>query len=161
MSDPNDTNDTSDDAQSGDRLVEVTLDEASLATLSADIDHERKVAIFDLIEDNSFAVEERGEGPYRLHLSIAENRLVFDIVDKSEEQCAIFGFSLSPFRKIVKDYFLVCESYYQAIKTAPPSRIEAIDMGRRGLHNRARSCFRSACTAKSQSTSTPRAGCLR
>ena len=132
MSDPNDT---TDGADTGDRLVDVTLDEASLATLSADVDHERKVAIFDLLEDNSFAVEDRGEGPYRLHLSIAENRLVFDIVDKTEEQCAIFGFSLSPFRKIVKDYFMVCESYYQAIKTAPPSRIEAIDMGRRGLHN--------------------------
>lgn len=122
-------------SENGNRLVEITLDEASLGTLSSDVDHERKVAIFDLIEDNSFCVEERGDGPYRLNLSIAENRLVFDIVDRSECQCAIFGFSLSPFRKIVKDYFMVCESYYDAIKTAPPSRIEAIDMGRRGLHN--------------------------
>ena len=125
----------SEGSDGGDRLVDVTLDEASLGTLSADVDHERKVAIFDLLEDNTFRVEDKGPGPYRLNLSIAENRLVFDIADATETQCAIFGFSLSPFRKIVKDYFMVCESYYEAIKTAPPSRIEAIDMGRRGLHN--------------------------
>ena len=129
------TQDDQTDGACGERLIDVTLDEASLATLSADVDHERKVAIFDLLEDNSFTVVERDAGPYRLHLSLAENRLVFDIVDKAEQHCAIFGFSLSPFRKIVKDYFMVCESYYEAIKTAPPSRIEAIDMGRRGLHN--------------------------
>jgi len=117
------------------RLADITIDEASLASLTPDIDHERKVAIFDLLDENSFEVIEKGTGPFHLHLSIAENRLVFDIADHEERQCAVFGFSLSPFRKIVKDYFLVCESYYAAIKTAPPSRIEAIDMGRRGLHN--------------------------
>ncbi|MGI9414174.1 MAG: UPF0262 family protein [Hyphomicrobiales bacterium] len=119
----------------GSRLASVTIDEGSLGTLSADVDHERKVAIFDLLEENAFDVIERGTGPYHLHLSIEDNRLVFDIADHREMQCAVFGFSLSPFRKLVKDYFLVCESYFEAIKTAPPSRIEAIDMGRRGLHN--------------------------
>ena len=119
----------------GNRLATVTIDEDSLGTLSADVDHERKVAIFDLLEENAFEVIERGAGPYHLHLSIEDNRLVFDIADRREMQCAVFGFSLSPFRKIVKDYFLICGSYFEAIKTAPPSRIEAIDMGRRGLHN--------------------------
>ncbi len=117
------------------RLASVTLDENSLAYVSSDVDHERKVAIFDLIESNSFDVGERGAGPFHLYLSIIDNRLVFDIADNTETQCAVFGLSLTPFRKIVKDYFLVCESYYDAIKTAQPSRIEAIDMGRRGLHD--------------------------
>jgi len=117
------------------RLASVTLDEASLAYISPDVDHERQVAIFDLIESNAFDLGERGEGPFHLHLSIADNRLIFDIADCTETQCAVFGLSLSPFRRIVKDYFLVCESYYDAIKTATPSRIEAIDMGRRGLHD--------------------------
>jgi uncharacterized protein (UPF0262 family) len=117
------------------RLANVTLDESSLSYISPDVDHERKVAIFDLLEDNAFDLGERGGGPFHLHLSIAENRLVFDIADHTETQCAVFALSLTPFRKIVKDYFIVCESYFDAIKTATPSRIEAIDMGRRGLHN--------------------------
>ncbi len=117
------------------RLVGVTLDETSLAYVSPDVDHERKVAIFDLLEDNAFDVGERGDGPFQLHLSIVDGRLVFDIADCRETQCAVFGLSLSPLRKIVKDYYLVCESYFKAIKTATPSQIEAIDMGRRGLHN--------------------------
>jgi len=133
MSDGEQTTGT--DAQSPQRLASVTLDETSLAYVSPDVEHERKVAIFDLLEENFFDIGERGEGPFHLHLSIAENRLVFDIADRTETQCAVFGLSLSPFRKIVKDYFLVCESYYKAIKTSSPSQIEAIDMGRRGLHN--------------------------
>ena len=117
------------------RLVEITLDDKSLGRKSSDVEHERKVAIFDLIEENVFTLEERQEGPYSLHLSIAENRLVFAVGDVDHKPITSFMLSLSPFRKLVKDYFLVCESYYDAIKTAPPSRIEALDMGRRGLHN--------------------------
>ncbi len=117
------------------RLVEITLDEKSVGRKSSDVEHERKVAIFDLLEDNVFALEDREEGPYSLLLSIAENRLVFTVGDASHKPITSFMLSLSPFRKIVKDYFFVCESYYEAIKTAPPSRIEALDMGRRGLHN--------------------------
>jgi uncharacterized protein (UPF0262 family) len=117
------------------RLASVTLDERSLAYVSPDVDHERRVAIFDLLEDNAFDLGERGRGPFHLHLSIAENRLVFDIADHSETQCAVFALSLTPFRKIVRDYYFICESYFQAIKSASPSQIEAIDMGRRGLHN--------------------------
>jgi len=117
------------------RLIEITLDEKSVGRKSSDVEHERKVAIFDLLEDNVFALEGCEEGPYSLLLSIAENRLVFAVGDASHKPITSFMFSLSPFRKIVKDYFFVCESYYEAIKTAPPSRIEALDMGRRGLHN--------------------------
>ena len=117
------------------RLIEITLDEKSVGRKSSDVEHERKVAIFDLLEDNVFALEDREEGPYSLLLSIAENRLVFAVGDASHKPITSFMLSLSPFRKIVKDYFFVCESYYEAIKTAPPSRIEALDMGRRGLHN--------------------------
>jgi len=135
MTEDDRSSEQSGNGEDGNRLASVTIDEDSLGTLSADVDHERKVAIFDLLEENAFEVIERGAGPYHLHLSIEDNRLVFDIADHREMQCAVFGFSLSPFRKIVKDYFLICGSYFEAIKTAPPSRIEAIDMGRRGLHN--------------------------
>lgn len=117
------------------RLVEVTLDEASIRRATPDIDHERKVAIFDLLEENHFRLEEDAPGPYILNLSLAENRLVFAVASEKRKPLATFMLSLSPFRRIVKDYFLVCESYYDAIRTAPPSRIEALDMGRRGLHD--------------------------
>jgi uncharacterized protein (UPF0262 family) len=117
------------------RLVKVTLDEGSIGRSSADIEHERAVAIYDLLEDNSFAPVDHEGGPYVLHLSIAENRLVFDI--RSEEGAPVMAhlFSLTPMRRIVKDYFMICDSYYKAIRTSTPSQIEAIDMGRRGLHN--------------------------
>jgi uncharacterized protein (UPF0262 family) len=117
------------------RLIGVTLDQASLGRNNADVEHEREVAIFDLLESNSFALEGHAGGPYTLHLSLAENRLVFAVADPDGAPFTHVMLSLSPFRRLVKDYFLVCESYYQAIKTAPPSRIEAIDMGRRGLHD--------------------------
>ena len=117
------------------RLIDITLDEASIGRNTADVEHERKIAIFDLLEENEFALIDRAEGPYTLHLSIAENRLVFAVGDEDHAPITSFLLSLSPFRRIVKDYFLVVESYHEAIKTAPPSRIEAIDMGRRGLHD--------------------------
>ena len=117
------------------RLVEVTLDSSSLGRNSADVEHEREVAIFDLLERNSFALESHDGGPYTLHLSLADNRLVFTVGDASRAPIANVMLSLSPFRRLVKDYFLMCETYFQAIKTAPPSRIEAIDLSRRGLHD--------------------------
>lgn len=117
------------------RLVEVTLDEGSIGRNSVDVEHEREVAIFDLLERNTFALEGHEGGPYTLHLSLADNRLVFTVGDTNRNPIVHVMLSLAPFRRLVKDYFLMCESYYQAIKTAPPSRIEAIDMGRRGLHD--------------------------
>ena len=117
------------------RLVEVTLDETSIGRHSADVEHEREIAIFDLLEKNRFALENHDAGPYTLKLSLAENRLVFTVGDQAHTPIQHVMLSLSPFRRIVKDYFLICDSYYQAIKTQPATRIEAIDMGRRGLHD--------------------------
>ena len=118
------------------RLLAVTLDEASLGRDSVEVEHEREVAIFDLLEKNNFLLEAEGQdGPYTLHLSLADNRLVFTISDESGVLLQQIMLSLSPFRRIVKDYFLICDSYYAAIKTQPASKIEAIDMGRRGLHD--------------------------
>lgn len=117
------------------RIIEINLDERTVVRRNADVEHERAVAIYDLIEDNYFAPAAHSGGPYRLHLSIAENRLIFDIRGEDNGPLATVTLPLLPFRRIVKDYFAVCESYYEAIKTASPSRIEAIDMGRRGLHD--------------------------
>ena len=117
------------------RLVEVTLDESSIGRNNAEVEHEREVAIFDLLERNAFALEGHDGGPYTLHLSLADNRLVFTVGDTDRAPIQHVMLSLSPFRRLVKDYFLICESYYQAIKTQPASKIEAIDMGRRGIHD--------------------------
>jgi len=117
------------------RLIAITLDEDTLVHTSANIEHERKVAMYDLIEDNCFSPVNAPAGPYCLFLSIMENRLVFDISTNECPSAAKVMLSLTPFRRIVKDYFLLCESYFTAIRTASPSRIEAIDMGRRGLHD--------------------------
>ena len=117
------------------RLVSVTLDEASIGRSSPDIDHEREVAIYDLLEMNSFAPVGHDGGPYALHLSVNGTRLVFDIRLPDGTPIIAHLFSLSPLRRIVKDYYMICDSYYQAIRTATPDKIESIDMGRRGIHN--------------------------
>ncbi|HET9903728.1 MAG TPA: UPF0262 family protein [Xanthobacteraceae bacterium] len=117
------------------RLIAVTLDEESIGRSTPDVDDEREVAIYDLLEDNFFAPNGHDKGPYALHLSIAENRLVFDIRTADGDPVIAHMLSLAPFRRIVKDYFMICDSYYQAIRRASPSQIEAIDMGRRGLHD--------------------------
>jgi uncharacterized protein (UPF0262 family) len=117
------------------RLIEVTLDEASIGRHTQEVEHEREVAIFDLLEKNRFALENHDAGPYALKLSLAENRLVFTVSEEAGTPLQHVMLSLSPFRRIVKDYFLICDSYHQAIKTQPASRIEAIDMGRRALHD--------------------------
>ena len=117
------------------RLTAITLDETSIGRSTPDVEHERAVAIYDLLEENTFDPHGHEDGPYVLYLGISENRLVFDIRRGGDEPVIIHMLSMTPFRKIVKDYFLICESYYQAIRTAMPSQIEAIDMGRRGLHD--------------------------
>jgi len=117
------------------RLARITLDEGSIGRSSPDIEHERAVAIYDLLDDNSFAPVDNDSGPYALHLSIQESRLVFDVRREDGTPLTAHLLSLTPFRRIVKDYFLICDSYYKAIRTSTPSQIEAIDMGRRGLHN--------------------------
>jgi len=117
------------------KVVAITLDETNIVRLNADIDHERRVAVFDLLEENYFEPVGSPNGPYRLHLMISDNRLVFDVRRDDDSPLGKVMLALSPFRRIVKDYFAVCDSYFDAIKHAPPSQIEAIDMGRRGLHN--------------------------
>jgi len=117
------------------RIAAVTLDKASLGRASLDVEYERAVAIDDLIEDNSFAPVGHDAGPYALHLRMADNRLVFDIRLADDTPVVMHLLSLSPFKRVVKDYFLVCDSYYQAVRSATPERIEALDMGRRALHD--------------------------
>ena len=117
------------------RLVAVTLDENSIGRSGPDIEHERAVAIYDLLEENSFAPHGKEAGPFALHLSITGSRLVFDIRRADGTPVMAHLLSLSPLRRVVKDYFLVCDSYYAAIRTATPDRIEALDMGRRSLHD--------------------------
>ncbi len=130
------------------RIVNIFLDEKSVVRRAAHIEHERKVAVYDLLEDNRFKPAGGHDGPYVLHLGIEENRLVFDI--RAEDDVALdrFTLPLNSFRRIVKDYFMICESYFEAIKTAPPSRIEALDMGRRGLHNEGSDILRDRLEGK-------------
>lgn len=121
-------------------IVDIALDDAGLPPPTPEIEQERKVAMFDLLEQNSFTLPKRDdrmvpEGPYRVTLSIRDKRLVFDIETEDGQKAAEFHLSLGPFRQVVKDYFQICESYYNAVKTLPPSQIETIDMARRGIHN--------------------------
>lgn len=118
------------------KIANIVLDESCRIRRSPRVEHERQVAVYDLLEANHFAPLGAGlSGPYTLHLRLAEGRLTFDLSDGDERPLTTVGLPLAPFRRIIKDYVLVCESYYSAIKTKLPSQIEAIDMGRRGLHN--------------------------
>ena len=117
------------------RLIAVELDPASFGRGRPDIEHERQVAIFDLLADNLFRLEAGPAGPYRLRLAMAGERLNFEVSDAASMALLSAPVGLSSFRRLMKDYTLICESYYDAIKSAPPSRIEAIDMGRRAMHN--------------------------
>ncbi len=118
------------------RLIEINLDEKSIAMRpNSGARHDRDVAIYDLLDDNSFELNDRNDGPYKLTLGRIDDRLVFDVSSEQDVQLVTHVLSFSPLRRIMKDYFLVCDSYYEAIKTAPPSKIQSIDMGRRGLHD--------------------------
>jgi len=123
-----------------DRISHIEIDDSSLPAPTPEIAQERKVAVFDLLEDNSFALPTRGDlvppaGPYRLTLAIRERRLVIDVTSGAQEKAGEFHLSLGPFRQVVKDYFMICESYFDAVKKLPPSQIETIDMARRGIHD--------------------------
>jgi uncharacterized protein (UPF0262 family) len=121
-------------------IAAIVLDDSNLAPPTPEIEQERKVAMFDLLEDNNFSLPSRDgrnvpAGPYNLQLSIKERRLVFSLSTANSEPAAQFLLSLGPFRQVVKDYFQICESYFEAVKTLPPHQIETIDMARRGIHN--------------------------
>lgn len=117
------------------RIVKIELDERSLARATADIEHERKVAVYDLLEENFFKPVGVGDGPFELYLSNVERRLVFDVRRDGGKVVGQVHLSMTPFRKIIKDYFMLCESYYDAIRNAAPAQIETIDMARRAMHN--------------------------
>ena len=116
------------------RLSDVVLDD-SIGRSTPDVEHERAVAIFDLVEENAFEPVGHAGGPYTLKLSLVEAKLMLTITGEAGEGVAVHILSLTPFRRIIKDYFMICESYYEAIRSSTPSQIEAIDMGRRGIHN--------------------------
>ena len=117
------------------RITKITLDEHSVTKRTREIEQEREIAIYDLLEANHFAPLGSPGGPYHLTLGIQENRLVFDIALEGGEAHGRIMLSMTPFRRVIKDYFLVCESYFKAIRTAPPSQIQTLDQGRRGLHD--------------------------
>ncbi|KAA2313932.1 UPF0262 family protein [Pseudooceanicola sediminis] len=122
------------------RITHIELDDRNLPPPTPEIEQERRVAMFDLMEENSFSLPRRDDrvapdGPYKVGLSIREKRLVFDIRTDSGEEAAQFLLSLGPFRQVVKDYFAICKSYFDAVKNLPPSQIETIDMARRGIHD--------------------------
>ncbi len=135
------------------RICAIEIDEKGLIRPTPEIEQERKVAIFDLLEENSFALPARDDrpglpGPYRLALAIRDGRLVFNITNEASEKVGEFHLSLGPFRQVVKDYFQICESYFEAVKRLPPSQIEAIDMARRGIHNEGASVLQDRLNGK-------------
>jgi uncharacterized protein (UPF0262 family) len=121
--------------KSRDRLVEITLDAKSLGRANPNIEHEREVAIFDILDGNAFGIDGMDAGPYRLNLSLVDDRLSLTITPSSEAEIVEHTIALTPLKRIVKDYFMICESYYEAVRTAPPARIQAIDVSRRALHD--------------------------
>ena len=116
-------------------LIDVELDPESLVAANHDVIQERKIAVFDLLEENHFELEGIDQGPYKLFLSVVEQRLVFDIRDTNDTPVKTIILSMTPIKRIVRDYLMICESYYHAIRHSTTNQIEAIDMGRRGLHN--------------------------
>ena len=131
------------------RLASVTLDEASIGRGNPDQEHERAIAIYDIVEENSFLVPDHpDEGPYVLNLGIVENRLAFEIRAGQGDGHVTHYLSLSPFRTVIRDYKLICDSYYEAIRNSSATQIEAIDMGRRGLHDEASELLRERLAGK-------------
>jgi len=130
------------------RIIEIRLDSGSIVRWSREVEHERQVAVFDLLERNSFRLVNGFAGPYRIELSLRESNLIFTLADEPARKRSEITVSMRPFRRLIKDYFLICDSYFQAIKHASPSRIEAIDMGRRGLHNEGAEKLRVALADK-------------
>ncbi|WP_323035825.1 UPF0262 family protein [Pararhodobacter sp.] len=137
------------------RICHIEIDDTGLPSPSPEMEQERRVAVFDLLEENSFALPERDgkaipPGPYRLMMTIRERRLVVDISQENGEKVAEFHLSLGPFRQVTKDYDQICTSYFDAVKRLPPSQIEAIDMARRGIHNEGASILQERLEGKAE-----------
>jgi uncharacterized protein (UPF0262 family) len=147
--------DTNSPAVPSDRICQIEIDDTGLPTPTPEIEQERRVAIFDLLEDNSFALPSREgralpQGPYRLNLAIRERRLVIDVATEDAAPVTAFHLSLGPFRQVVKDYYQICGSYFDAVKRLPPGQIEAIDMARRGIHNEGARILRERLEGKAE-----------
>lgn len=134
--------------RSRDRLADITLDTKSLGRANANTEHEREVAIFDILDGNSFRIEDLDDGPYKLHLSVIDDRLQMSIVPESAGTALEHAIALTPLKRIMKDYFMICESYYEAVRTAPPARIQAIDVSRRALHDEGSTLLRDKLLPK-------------
>jgi uncharacterized protein (UPF0262 family) len=134
--------------RSRDRLAEITLDTKSLGRANANAEHEREVAIFDILDGNAFRVNDLDDGPYKLHLSMVDDRLQMNITTAGEAPGFEQAVALTPLKRIMKDYFMVCESYYEAVRTAPPARIQAIDVSRRALHDEGSTMLRDKLLPK-------------
>ncbi|HZH11449.1 MAG TPA: UPF0262 family protein [Microvirga sp.] len=130
------------------RLVAVTLDEASIGRGNPDQEHERAIAIYDILEENRFSLPNYDGGPYALRISLIEKKLCLEVSSEDGAHLVSHHLSLTPFRKVIRDYEMICDSYYQAIRSASPAQIEAIDMGRRGLHNEAAELLRQRLDGK-------------
>ena len=130
------------------RLIDVRLDEKTLVRRKPEVEHERAIAIYDLLEENHFDPAGDLTGPFALVIRLEDNRLLFHIGDRGGQELTEVTLPMTPFRTIIKDYFLVCESYYSAIKRSSPAQIEAIDMGRRGLHNEGSAILRERLEGK-------------
>jgi uncharacterized protein (UPF0262 family) len=125
------------ESRARDRLTAVAIDASIRLSVTSEAEHERKSAIYDLLEDNRFALKNGPTGPYKLTLSHAQERLVFDIRSEADAPLTAYGLSLTPFRRVLKDYVMICESYNEAVRNSSPTQIETIDMARRGIHNEA------------------------
>lgn len=130
------------------RISSIDLDEKSVVRRTREIEQEREIAIYDLLEGNSFKLEGSEGGPYKLILGVEENKLVFDVRLADDSEHGRVMLSLTPFRAVVKDYFLICDSYFKAIRNAPPSQIETLDMSRRGVHDEGSKLLRERLAGK-------------
>ncbi|WP_027134738.1 UPF0262 family protein [Geminicoccus roseus] len=131
-----------------DRIVAIELDQGSVVRWTPEVQHERSVAIFDLLEDNRFRLKDGFDGPYKVALSLRDNNLVLDVSHAENAEQRELILAVRPLRRVIKDYFIICDSYFQAIRGAPPSKIESIDMARRGLHNEGAELLREALVEK-------------
>ena len=121
--------------EKAEQLVHLSLDDPALTARNADLEHERRVAIFDILENNHFALVDGPSGPYRLKLSLADRGIVFAVSNKAGEALSRIELSMRPLRRNIRDYFMICESYFEAMRNATPERVETIDQARRALHN--------------------------
>ena len=134
--------------EKAEQLVHLSLDDPALTARNADLEHERRVAIFDILENNHFALVDGPSGPYRLKLSLADRGIVFAVSDKEGAALSRIELSMRPLRRNIRDYFMICESYFEAMRNATPERVETIDQARRALHNESAELLKTSLADK-------------